>query len=84
MFLIFVVILVDGTFCVSFMYPILCWWSCTETGSSSINWDQLSMLLPEDGDRVLCPKLVFYIKTSIIGNFYNNCNTVKNSTIYWF
>jgi hypothetical protein len=49
-FLMFVLTPADGLRCVWFIYPVLCW--CPEIGTSSIDWAQLSRLLPEDGDRI--------------------------------
>jgi hypothetical protein len=39
-----------------FIYPILCWYKWSEIGTSSIDWVQLSRFLPEEGDRIQCPK----------------------------
>jgi hypothetical protein len=46
----------DGLCCVRFIYPVLCWCWCPEIWTSSIDWAQLSKLLPEDGDRIQSPK----------------------------
>jgi hypothetical protein len=41
-FLMFVLTLTDGLCCASFVYPIMCWCWCPETGTGSIDWAQLS------------------------------------------
>jgi hypothetical protein len=41
-FLIFVLILADGLCCAWFIYPILFWYWCPETGTSSNDWDELN------------------------------------------
>jgi hypothetical protein len=48
--------------------PILCWCWCPEIGTSSIDWAQLSRLLPEDGDKTQSPKrFVFNKKQGCVG-----------------
>jgi hypothetical protein len=42
--------------CQVYIYPILCWCWCPNVGTSSIDWAQLSTLLPEDGDGIQSPK----------------------------
>jgi hypothetical protein len=55
----FVLTPADGLCCVWFIYAVLCWFWCLEIGTSSINWAQLSRLLPGDRDRVQSPKRCF-------------------------
>lgn len=46
----------DGLCCVWCVYPALCWYWCREVEASSIDWIQLSKLLPEDGGGVQSQK----------------------------
>jgi hypothetical protein len=55
----FVLTPTDGLCCVRFVYHVLCWLWCLEIGTGSIDWAQLSRLLPEDGDRVQSTKRCF-------------------------
>jgi hypothetical protein len=50
----------------------------TEIGTSSIDWAQLSKLLPEDGDRVQSSKGCFKIKNRAIDNV-QKVNNFNNS-----
>jgi hypothetical protein len=47
----FVSTLAGGLCCSWFIY-ILCWCWCPEIRTSSIDWAQLSGLLPEDAERI--------------------------------
>jgi hypothetical protein len=38
---------------------VVCWCWCLEIEISSVDWAQLSRLLPEDGDRIQSPNVVF-------------------------
>jgi hypothetical protein len=49
-FLMFVLTPADDLCCVWFICPVLCWFLCPEIGTRSIDWAQLSGILPEDGD----------------------------------
>jgi hypothetical protein len=48
--------------------PSWCWYKCPELGTSSIDWFQLSIILPEDGDRVQSNKRCFQIKNCSMDN----------------
>jgi hypothetical protein len=71
----FVLIPVNGLCCVLFIFPVLCWFWCPETGTRSINWAQLSRFLPEDRDRDQSLKRCFYITNRMMDNAQktNNC-----------
>jgi hypothetical protein len=43
----------DSLWCVWFIYPVLCWFWCLEGGTFSVDWAQLSRLLPNDGDSTV-------------------------------
>jgi hypothetical protein len=59
----------------------LCW--CPEIKTSSIDWAELSRLLPEDGDRIQSLKLFVLNKNRTKDNVQklNNCINISSSQI---
>jgi hypothetical protein len=46
----------EGLYCYYFTYSVLCLCGCPEIRTRSIDWAQLSNLLPEDCHRTHSPK----------------------------
>jgi hypothetical protein len=65
----------DSLCCVSFIYPLLCWFWCPEIGTSSTDWAQLSWLLLGDRDKAQ-PTKQHFKKIMTMANIQtvNNCN----------
>jgi hypothetical protein len=47
------------------LYILLCWYLSPEIGISSIDWDQLSNLLPEERETIQSPKRCFKYTTVV-------------------
>jgi hypothetical protein len=89
-FVIFVSTPAYGLCCVWFICPVLGWFCCQKTGTSSVDWAQPSRLLSEDGERekktgqwgVMSIKLVIVLLhlCQKVLDFINRCENVKSYT----
>jgi hypothetical protein len=57
-----------------FIYPILCWFWCPEIGANRIDWSQLGMISPDDGDKAQYSKRCLKKRTFESVQKVNNYN----------
>jgi hypothetical protein len=77
----FVLTLADGLCCAWFIYPVLCWCWCSEIGTNSIDWAQLSRIHLKTKTESYLRKVVCFKKNRTMDNTqkYINCINIPSS-----